>query len=135
MISCKRKVQYYETDKMGIVHHSNYIRFFEEGCMNFFDKIGYNFREIEETGITRPVVSVEAKYMEPLRFDDEFEVRTYVEEYTAATFTFYYEVVNSDKVCAKGRTKHCFMLDGRPVNLKKAYPDFLNRLEEHKKTK
>ncbi len=135
MISLRRKVLYFETDKMGIVHHSNYIRYFEEGSMEFFDRIGYNFRKMEDTGIQRPVVSVEATYKEPLLFDDEFEIRIYVEEYTAATFTFYYEIVKDGALCAKGKTKHCFTKDDRPVNLKKSYADFLGKLEEHKREK
>ena len=132
MIALKRKVLYFETDKMGIVHHSNYIRYFEEGSMYFFDRVGYNFRKMEDTGIQRPVVSIEAKYVEPLMFDDEFEIRTYVDDYSAATFTFNYEIVKDGRICAKGKTKHCFTRDDRPVNLKKSYPEFLMKLEEHK---
>ncbi len=131
MITYDRKVLYFETDKMGIVHHSNYIRYFEEASMNFFDRIGYNFREMEDQGIQRPVVSVEARYISPLEFDDAFQIRTWVEECRAATFTFYYEICKGERLAVSGRSTHCFTRDGRPVNIRKAMPDFAAQLEKH----
>ena len=50
-----RKVQYYETDRMGIVHHSNYIRWFEEARIFYMEKMGYSYSEMEKTGIMIPV--------------------------------------------------------------------------------
>ena len=56
-------VQYYETDKMGITHHSNYIRWMEEARIDFLSKIGWSYAKLEEEGIIFPVVTVECKYM------------------------------------------------------------------------
>ena len=52
------RVNYYETDKMGITHHSNYVRWMEEARMDFLSSIGYGMRRLESDGITSPVVSV-----------------------------------------------------------------------------
>lgn len=67
------KVNYYETDKMGIVHHSNYIRFMEEARIKYLDEIGYPMSRLEADGITSPVVSINCEYKQPTTFADEIE--------------------------------------------------------------
>ena len=52
------KVQYYETDKMGITHHSNYVRWMEEARIEFLDQIGWSYVRMEEEGIISPVLAV-----------------------------------------------------------------------------
>lgn len=69
-----RKVNYYETDKMGITHHSNYIRFMEEARMNFLSEAGYPMTRLEAEGITSPVVSVNCDYKRPTTYGDEIEI-------------------------------------------------------------
>ena len=51
------KVQYYETDKMGITHHSNYVRWMEEARVDFLSQIGWDYARIEESGIISPVLN------------------------------------------------------------------------------
>ena len=81
------KVNYYETDKMGITHHSNYIRFMEEARMNFLSEVGYPMTRLEEKGITSPVVSVYCKYMHPTTYADEIEIEVNLEQYTGVKLT------------------------------------------------
>ena len=71
-----RSINYYETDKMGIVHHSNYIRFFEEARLAFMRQVGMDYRNLEEMGIVIPVTFARGKYLVPLRFEDEIEIHT-----------------------------------------------------------
>ena len=52
------KVQYYETDMMGMVHHANYIRWMEEARIDFMDRLGFSYRKMEEEGVVSPVRSV-----------------------------------------------------------------------------
>ena len=56
------KVQYYETDKMGLTHHSNYIRWMEEARVAWLEELGFGFDKLEEMGITSPILSVNCKY-------------------------------------------------------------------------
>ena len=70
----KRRAYYYETDKMSIVHHSNYIRWLEEARVHMLSEVGYPFEKMEAMGLLMPVLSVECKYRFPIRFDDEFVV-------------------------------------------------------------
>ena len=73
MESYKHKVNYYETDKMGITHHSNYIRFMEEARVYFLEQIGWGYDKFEEKGIISPVVSVTCNYKHTSTFTDEIE--------------------------------------------------------------
>ncbi len=132
MIRYARKVYYYETDKMGIVHHSNYIRYMEEARVAAMDEIGCGFRSLEEKGFSSPVVEVECRYLQPLRFDDEFTVGVRGRCSTSAVFELFYEITCGDALCATGRSSHCFVKNGRPVNLKKEMKDFVYALERTK---
>ena len=75
------RAQYYETDRMGIIHHSNYIRWMEEARNDFLSKIGYSYSRMESEGITSPVVSVSCEYRSPVRFDDAVEIKTSLSGY------------------------------------------------------
>ena len=68
-------VHYYETDQMGIVHHSNYIRWMEEARSDYLEKVGYSYVRLEAAGIVSPVVSVSCDYKVSCRFGDTVEVR------------------------------------------------------------
>ena len=75
----EHKVQYYETDKMGIVHHSNYIRWMEEARIDFLDQIGWNYKVMEDEGIISPVTGVESKYKQNTSFGDVISIEVGVE--------------------------------------------------------
>lgn len=67
-------VRYYETDQMGIVHHSNYIRYFECGRSDMMVKAGLPIEKIEEAGVMLPIVSVECRYKRPARMGDIIKI-------------------------------------------------------------
>lgn len=135
----RHKVQYYETDQMGIVHHSNYIRWFEEARTDLMEQMGLGYDRMEAAGIISPVLSVQADYLRMVRFGDTVTIQTAVREYNGIKLTVSYEVI-SDKtgmVHCKGETRHCFLnADGRPVSLKRENTDFhemfMKGLEESK---
>ena len=62
------KVNYYETDKMGITHHSNYVRFMEEARVDFLDQIGWSFIDLENKGIVSPVIHIECTFKKTTTF-------------------------------------------------------------------
>ena len=68
------EVKYYETDKMGVTHHSNYIRFMEEARIDWMDQLGYGFDRMEAEGIVSPVVGVSCNYKKTTTFEDIIEV-------------------------------------------------------------
>lgn len=119
------KVQYYETDCMQIVHHSNYIRFFEEARIDFLEKIGVSYVEIERSGYVVPVLSVSAEYKGMTTFGDTLAVCVKFEKFSGIRFTFSYKVydVATGTLRATGETTHCYLKDGKPVNIKRALPE------------
>ena len=118
--------KYYETDQMGIIHHSNYIRWFEEARIDYMNQIGLTYKKMEDEGIISPVLEVNCQYLNMMYFDDLATIKVSVTDYTGVRFAFKYEIYNqNNKLCTTGTSRHCFMTrDGKPVSLKRAKPEF-----------
>lgn len=130
------KVNYYETDKMGITHHSNYIRFMEEARMNFLDEVGYPMSRLEADGIASPVVSVNCEYKHPSTYGDEIEIEVLLTQYTGVKLSFSYVMKNAatGEIVATATSSHCFIDEsGRPIAVRKHFPDFDAVLREIEK--
>ena len=137
MYTYKHKVKYYETDKMGITHHSNYIRFMEEARMNFLSEIGYPMTRLEAEGITSPVVSVNCEYKHPTTYSDEIEIEVTLTQYTGVKLLLSYVMKNSNTgvIVAIASSSHCFIdANGRPIAVKKHFPDFDSVLRKVQKS-
>ena len=122
----RHKIQYYETDCMQIVHHSNYIRFFEEARMDFLEQIGVDYAEIEKMGYIIPVLSVSAEYKSMATYGETVAVLVKFEEFSGIRFSFTYKVIDcaTGALRATGKTSHCYLKNGLPVNLKRQLPDY-----------
>ena len=132
------KVRYYETDKMGITHHSNYIRWMEEARIDFLEYIGYGYTQLERDGIISPVIGVECQYKHPTTFDDEVKITVGVDEFKGVRLVIAYSMANAatGDLVLTGKTMHCFTdANGKPIILKKQFPEFdcvLRKLSAHK---
>ena len=125
----KHKVQYYETDKMGITHHSNYIRWMEEARIDFLEKVGWGYAELEKQGIISPVVSVDCHYKKPTTFSDEIEIKVKILQFTGVKLKLGYEMYLDNALVCEAESMHCFVnAEGRPIRLKKDYPDLYETL-------
>lgn len=125
------KVQYYETDQMQVVHHSNFIRWFEECRVHVLDEIGYGYDRLEAAGIMSPVLSIEAKIKISVRFGETVKIHAAIEKFDGIRLTLRYEVrrAEDDAVCCTGMTGHCFLgKDGRLISLKRKYPKIYETL-------
>lgn len=120
-----RRVYYYETDKMGVVHHSNYIRWFEEARIDVIAQAGMPFQLIEDKGIWTPVLSAECNYIRPFRLGEEFFVKAYIPDFGGARFSVTYEINDAEgNICITGKTTHCFVdTNMRPIRIKKSHPE------------
>lgn len=116
-------VKYYETDKMGITHHSNYVRFMEEARVDFLDKIGYGYQQMERDGFVSPVVSVQLNYKKSTTFADEISITVHIAEISAVRLQISYTMTcRGETVCTAAST-HCFVdADGRPISIKRNNP-------------
>ena len=126
-VSYEREVHYYETDRMDCVHHSNYIRWFEEARIHLMRECGFPYEELEAAGIVSPVLHAEAEYKTMARFGETVLIGAKVEDYTGTRIAFSYEVRDhaTGVLRCAGRTSHCFLsAAGRPVSLKKANPAY-----------
>ena len=121
-----RTVHYYETDKMGITHHSNYIRWMEEARVDFLKNIGWEYEKLEGIGIFSPVVSISCKYKLSTTFSEDISVNICVADYNGAVLKFSYIMTNQEgKVVFEAESEHCFIDDkGKLIRMKKSYPDF-----------
>lgn len=129
----ERKINYYETDKMGVVHHSNYIRFLEEARCCWMDDMGLPFSTLEENGITIPVLGVNCEYKHHVTFNDTIIIKLFMKEYNAVRMKVGYEVTDkkNGNIILIGETKHCFTnKELRPINLKKVNKEFNEKFEK-----
>ena len=132
MEAYQHKVQYYETDKMGIVHHSNYIRWMEEARMDFLAKIGWNYEKLEEMGIISPVTAVEYKYKSSTTFADVVTISVWIEEFKGVKLKLKYKMEKGRGIpVGEGRSEHCFLKEnGKIVSLKRELPEVYEALME-----
>ena len=129
----ERKINYYETDRMGIVHHSNYIRFMEEARCFWLESIDMPFASMEEAGITIPTLEVKCQYKHRVTFGDVILIEMYTTEYTGVRMTVEYTIKNkaTGQIVSTGETKHCFTnKELKPINLKKCAPEFSEKFEQ-----
>lgn len=95
VFDCKLRVWYKHTDQMGVVHHSNYICYYEAARSEFMrEACGMSFAEVERRGIMMPILNVESKYLRPAFYDELLTVRLWVDEMPKARITFRYEIMN-----------------------------------------
>ena len=126
-----RRVHYYETDQMGIVHHANDIHWFEEARVDMMDQLGFPYRRLEAEGIASPLLGITADYKSMVRFDDRLRITVTVAALTASRLTLRYRVEDAETGLLRttGETRHCFSgPNGRPLSLKKHCPELYERL-------
>lgn len=103
------RVRYAETDKMGIVHHSNYLIWFEAGRSDLCRARGFSYKEMEENDDALMVVAeTYVRYKSPSYYDDLLHVRTRIAEIRSRSIRFIYEIVrgSDDTLIAEGETLH-----------------------------
>jgi len=126
----EHKINYYETDKMGITHHSNYVRFMEEARVDFLDQIGWSFDKLEEQGIVSPVLAIECNYKKSTKFADIVKIEVKVEKLAGLKMVISYTFRNGDDEVCTASSTHCFLdLKGKPIFIEKSYPDFYAALK------
>lgn len=124
----QHEVKYYECDRMGITHHSNYVRFMEEARIAWMDALGYGFERMEAEGVVSPVMEIECTYKHPTTFKDVIDIDVEVAELSALKISFSYTMRVGETLVCSAKSKHCFLENGRPVSLEKRFPEFYERL-------
>jgi acyl-CoA thioester hydrolase len=116
------RVRYAETDRMGLLHHANYLVYFEQARTELLRTCGVTYKDLEDQGYLLVLTKVEVRYKRPARYDDVLTIKTFVEKTTAVRIDHRYEVLRDGELLAEGSsTLACVDRTGRP----QALPDFL----------
>lgn len=130
------QLSYADTDMMGVIYHANYLKWFEIGRTHLIEELGYNYLDMEKAGYYAPVYKAEVTYRKAVRYGDQVFVRTWVDENQGLKTVYGYQIVNDSKeICAEGSTTHIIVRkeDFKPVQFRKAFPEWFNRYEQVKK--
>ena len=127
-----KKVQYYETDMMGMAHHANYIRWMEEARIDFLDQLGFPYARMEADGIISPVRAVSCQYKKPCTFGDTLSIAVTVDSFNGVVLTLGYDMTRESDgalVC-QARSEHVFLRrEGGLLRMKRDMPEFSAALE------
>jgi len=128
----RRVVNYYETDQMHVVHHSNYARYLEEARLDLMEQIGLGYDKMEEKGIIIPVLELHDYYKLSIQFGDVIVIYPSIVKVTPVRFSLEYEIRNekTGALVHTAMTSHAFVDSNfRPMNLKKKYPEVFDKFE------
>ena len=109
-VKTKYQVHFYDTDTMGVTHHSNYIRWFEIGRVEYLRSIGIDLNTMMADGILFPITKIEAQFHSPSHFDDVLEIETTAKALTKAKMEFEYKIFREgeDKILVTGYSQNVF---------------------------
>lgn len=129
----RRTAQFHETDQMGIIHHSNYIKWMEEARIYLMDKMGYSYRDMDDKGIYSPVLDVTCRYVKSVQFNDKIRILVSLKSMSRVRFVLQYKMYNDSMdgiLCTESTSTHCFYRkDGspRPLDLKQELGAFFEK--------
>lgn len=136
MITVQEKVRFVETDMMGVVHHSNYFRWFEMARVEYLRQAGILLTELMAEGIVFPITHVDCQYRASAKFDDIILIETTLDEVSPVKMVFTYRVIRKEDevLLATGSTQNVFTGEnGKIVRLSEKYYDKLKASYERKK--
>jgi len=121
------RVRYAETDRMGLLHHANYLVYFEQGRTELLRSCGLTYKELEDQGFLLVLTKIEVRYRSPARYDDLLTLKTRVMRTTAVRIDHAYEVFRESTLLAEGgSTLACVDREGKLQEL----PPFLRMEKE-----
>ncbi len=132
MEAYQHTVQYYETDQMSIVHHSNYIRWMEEARVDYLAQLGWGLDRLEALGAVSPITSLSVKYKQPTLFPQVISIQVTLTRFTGVRLYLHYVMENPQgEIVFEGDSEHCFQdRSGRILRLNKDLPAFAQVLRE-----
>lgn len=98
------RVRYAETDRMGLLHHANYLVYFEQARTELLRQQGLTYRDLEDKGFLLVLAKVEVRYRRPAQYDDLLVIRTTVKRITPVRIEHQYEVFREDTLLAEAAT-------------------------------
>ena len=130
----KLTVRYAETDRMGIVHHSNYPVWFELARTDYIKKLGGPYSVLEERGLMLPLTDLSCRFIKPAYYEDEIEIQACVSDVSFAKIEYSYKVLRDGELLCTGQTRHGFVNSEsfKPINIKKFDSELYELLKKNK---
>ena len=131
MITIRDRVRFVETDMMGVVHHANYLRWFEMGRVAYLRACGITLGELMDAGVIFPITEVKAQYKNSCTFDDDFEVQVRMTWFNKAKMEFDYKILRlrDGSVAVEGHTRNVFTdKEGRIIRLEPQWFDKIQKV-------
>lgn len=109
-VTAKIRVNFYDTDAMAVVHHANYIRWFEIGRVEYLRSIGITLNDLMQDGFVFPITNVSAKFVSPGYYDDDLIIETTATELTKVKMAFDYKVIREkdNTLLVTGHTQNVY---------------------------
>ncbi|ADC89411.1 thioesterase superfamily protein [Thermocrinis albus DSM 14484] len=128
MFVYRRRVQFYETDAQGVVHHSNYFRYFEEARGEFLRKMGLPYSQLRDLGYEVVLLEAYCSFRRPLLYDEEVQIHTQLVQLDRYFFSFHYTLYVEDDLRAEGRTRHAIVRNGKLSSLPPQLKELLKKI-------
>lgn len=124
--------RYAETDKMGIIHHSVYPIWYEQGRTDWCIEMDFPFHKIEELNIALPVININCNYKKSSRYGEVLFLYTNISFYSKTKLEFNYEIYNeNNELINFGSSTHCWINDkGKPINIAKTHPEVFDMISQ-----
>ncbi len=137
MFIFEKTVAYHETDKMGITHHSNHVKWMEDARIAFLEHLGLSYHQIEKKGIVSLVIGIIVNYKNQSTFGDKISIEVSVSKYTGVQLELCYIIKNAvtDAIVATASSKHCFLKNNKILALNKSEPQIHSVFESLVKEK
>lgn len=132
MSFCERKfkfrAEFYDVDSMSVVWHGNYVKYLEFGRCRFLDEVNFDYKKMKNSGFALPIVKLNLKYIKPIFFNDECEIRVILTDFEGF-LKFDYEIfARGEKVCKAQTAQMAVNLRGE--SLYELPKDFVNALND-----
>jgi len=122
------RAKYSETDKMGFVHHSNYIKYFENARWEMFRELGISYFKLEKEGYYMPVIEIESKFIKPVFYDDEIKITTIITKIPSVKMEFSFELSSKSGELLNRAKVVCAFIDSKTGKVRRAPNLLLEKL-------
>ncbi len=122
----EHRTRYYETDQMGVIHQTNYMKWLEDARMDIMDQMGLGYKQMEQLQIICPLLSQTMNFVSMVRFDETVVIDTKVVKYDGRQMHLEYTIYDkaTHEVRATAKSSHCFMnRSGMAISLNRIYPE------------
>lgn len=133
MIAVRDRVRFVETDMMGVVHHSNYLRWFEMARVEYLRRANVLLPDLIADGVLFPITDVQCKYRQSAHFDETIRIEATLADFSRAKLCFSYRVLRDEEnvLLAEGSTQNVFTDEkGRIIRLPQIYYDRISAVRQ-----